>query len=329
MNQRIADGDRMACTIGIVLVAAAGALHWLMPLLGFLLTLLAPAVAHSADRPLPETVYFASLDEQKTELVGYLFLPERARERHPAIVMLHGRAGPYSSKVATGCTRVGRGIQSPCGAATLSRRHAEWGRFWAERGYAALHVDSFGPRGKAHGFGRNTHDDPDRDDVNERTVRPMDAYGALAYLRTRPDVIPDRIGVQGWSNGGSTTLNVMGIYNPALDNATPETGFRAGMAFYPGCGKRALFDDGRYLTYAPLIAFLGGADEEVSPDICTHVLEKAQATGGSRVEFIVYPDATHNFDDPGEAHQRIEANHTATVAAKEKAEAFFRAALRP
>jgi len=96
MNQRIADGDRMACTIGIapisLVLVAVGVWHWLLPLLGFLLTLLAPAVAQSEDRPLPETVYFASLDEARTALVGYLFLPEHARERHPAIVMQIGRA---------------------------------------------------------------------------------------------------------------------------------------------------------------------------------------------------------------------------------------------
>ena len=39
--------------------------------------------------------------------------------------------------------------------------------------------------------------------VSEITVRPLDAYAALKYLRTRPDVKPDRIGIQGWSNGGS------------------------------------------------------------------------------------------------------------------------------
>ena len=36
-----------------------------------------------------------------------------------------------------------------------------------------------------------------------------DAYGALAWLRTRPDVDGARIGLQGWSNGGSATLAAM------------------------------------------------------------------------------------------------------------------------
>ena len=80
-----------------------------------------------------------------------------------------------------------------------------------------------------------SHDDADRDDVNERTVRPLDAEGALTFLRSRSDVVPDRIFLQGWSNGASTVLNVM--YRQA---SKPAGGFRAAMALYPGCGCHSL-----------------------------------------------------------------------------------------
>jgi dienelactone hydrolase len=42
-----------------------------------------------------KTVHFESEDHQ-TKLVGYLFEPE-VGGRHPAVVLLHGRAGAYSS----------------------------------------------------------------------------------------------------------------------------------------------------------------------------------------------------------------------------------------
>lgn len=46
---------------------------------------------------LPRTVNFPSGDG-KTELTGYLFEPEGKKGmRVPAVVMLHGRAGAYSS----------------------------------------------------------------------------------------------------------------------------------------------------------------------------------------------------------------------------------------
>src|SRR5215468_6750187 len=92
-------------------------------------------------------------------LLVALALPKVASAETPAIVMLHGRSGPYSTNVNEDCTWVGRSISSDCDATTLSKRHAMWGQYWAERGYLALLVDSFGPRGKAHGFGRFTHGD--------------------------------------------------------------------------------------------------------------------------------------------------------------------------
>jgi carboxymethylenebutenolidase len=282
------------------------------------------AASRTAAGEIPQTVYFPSQDG-KTELVGYLFAPS-GRGPHPAVVMLHGRAGPYSSNVNRDCTFVTRTGRSPCNASTLSKRHVQWGRFWSERGYLALHVDSFGPRGKAHGFGCGTHDDPQREDVNERNVRPLDGYGALAYLRTRADVIGERVGLQGWSNGGSTTLNAMGVKNPGRQASGPGSGFRAAMAFYPGCGKGSLYQE-PYRAYGHLMVFLAGEDEEVSPQICAKTLDQAKSAG-TDVEFVVYPGASHGFDDPGAKRQGVPANSQATQDAMRRAESFFRRALQ-
>jgi dienelactone hydrolase len=189
-------------------------------------------------------------------------------------------------------------------AATLSKRHQSWGEYWAEHGFVALLPDSFGPRGKARGFSRFTHGDADREDVNERTVRPLDAEGALKYLQSRSDVTAQRIYLQGWSNGASTTLNVM--YRQAQAGGS---GFRAAMAFYPGCGPDALLSRD-YETTAPITVFLGSDDEEVSPEACHRVLDPA-AGKGSPVTLVDYEDATHDFDDPGRKRQREPGNQDA------------------
>ncbi len=49
----------------------------------------------TAHKPVPETVHFPSANGGVT-LIGFLFKPSGGGS-HPAIVMLHGRAGPYSS----------------------------------------------------------------------------------------------------------------------------------------------------------------------------------------------------------------------------------------
>ena len=274
------------------------------------------AARHASDIAVATTEHFASADG-RTELVGYLFMPAGAGP-HPAVVMLHGRAGPYSSNVNAGCTTVGPGIESPCNAATLSKRHVMWGEYWAAHGYLALLVDSFGPRGRAHGYGRFTHDDPDRDAVNERTVRPLDAEGALAWLLARPDVQRDRVMLQGWSNGASTALNAMARQASGA-TANKAARFRAALVFYPGCGPKALISQ-HDVADAPLWAFLGSDDEEVSPLVCADVLH--HATGGP-VAVTVYPGATHDFDDPGAARQAVAGNRAAKDDAMGRAAALF------
>jgi dienelactone hydrolase len=273
--------------------------------------------AHAAppSGALPDRVTFASADGATT-LVGYVFKPEGPHAaRTPAIVMMHGRAGAYSSAA-----------NDKYDASTLSRRHQAWGRIWAEQGYLAILVDGFGPRGYPHGFPRFSYDSRP-DTLNEITVRPLDAYGALAYLRTRQDVIADRIAIQGWSNGGSATLATMSRTAPGISAPTPATGFRAGLVFYPACGMKGQFNDG-ILPYAPVRVFQGSADEEVSPRRCADLVKKSQALGGD-IQFRLYEDATHDFDDPSPSHQDNDANAEATEDVIVRATEFLARVLTP
>jgi dienelactone hydrolase len=268
------------------------------------------AAVSIASSKAPETVHFPAANGS-VKLVGYLFAPT-GNGPHPAIVMLHGRAGPYSSAA-----------HGRFDATTLSKRHKQWGEFWAQRGYVALLVDSFGPRGYAEGFPRGSYADrPDA--VSEQTVRPLDAYGALKYLRSRHDVIPDRIGVQGWSNGAMTVLVTMSELSPGLDHPSTATRFRAALAEYPGCGMDAV--KGEWRPYAPVLMLLGSADEEVSPKRCESFAKRAQKAGGA-LEYHVFDGAEHNYDDPGNAKQSNPANATATAETQRMAEAFFAKAL--
>jgi dienelactone hydrolase len=254
-----------------------------------------------------EPVSFPSRDGT-TQLTGYLFKPGTPGP-HPAVVMLHGRSGPYSS--------LAKGVYS---AETLSKRHKMWGGFWAERGYLALLVDSFSPRGYPQGFARHSYSQRPPE-VSEQHVRPLDAYGALDYLRARSDVLAGRIGVQGWSNGGMTVLAALAPHPPGLADPTPVNGFRAALAFYPGCRAQEKQDD--YKPYAPLLMFVGTEDEEVSPVICLRFAARVQAGGGG-LEAVSYEGAQHAFDDPGKTKQSREANRLATADSMQMAEAFFR-----
>ena len=186
------------------------------------LTCAAGPLAAEEDAPIPERVTFMSADG-RTSLVGYVYKPTMpVGERVPAVVMMHGRAGAYSERA--------HGVFD---ATTLSLRHRAWGREWTEAGYIAILVDGFGPRGYPQGFPRFSYNDRP-EELSETTVRPLDAYGALAYLRSRPDVIPDRIGLQGWSNGGSAAISTMSVEAPGIISPTAATGFPSGARFLSG-----------------------------------------------------------------------------------------------
>ena len=238
--------------------------------------------------------------------------------------MLHGRAGPYSSAKP--------GVVS---ATNLAARHRMWGEFWAQRGYLALHVDSFSPRGYAQGFGKGSYRTRPAA-VDEQTVRPLDAWGALDYLRNRDDVIKNRIGVQGWSNGAMTALAAMAPHPPQvapeiadrvrLAPPTPDSGFRAALVQYPGCGAQEKQAD--YAPYAPMLMLLAADDDEVSPAICNRLARAVQGRGG-RLEVVTYAGAHHSYDDPGKAKQSHAPNAQALADTRVRAEAFFRNHLQP
>ncbi len=266
------------------------------------------AAAAAEDGPPPERVTFMSADGHTT-LVGYVFKPTHmSAPRVPAVVMMHGRAGAYSTRA--------NGIYD---AATLSPRHKAWGHEWARAGYIAVLVDGFGPRGYPQGFGRFSYDSRPAE-LSEVTVRPLDAAGALAWLRTRSDVMPDRIGMQGWSNGASTVLAALSPHAP--NEAAPTSGFRAALAFYPACSLKGVFDAVPMRPYAPLLVLHGTADEEVSYRRCAKLVEQSRAAG-SQAEIALYEGATHDFDAPIRARQEHAANAQATADAIKRSLEFF------
>jgi len=274
---------------------------------------LAPSLGGMAraedEGPLPERVTFASRDG-RTTLLGYVFKPAAMpTARLPAVVMMHGRSGAYSTRA--------NGVYD---ASTLSLRHKAWGQEWARAGYIAVLVDGFTPRGYPQGFGRFSYESRPAE-LSEVTVRPLDAAGALAWLQGRSDVLADRIGLQGWSNGGSTVLAAL---SPQASNAAaPTSGFRAALAFYPGCGLKGVFDTMPMRPYAPLLLLHGMADEEVSHKRCASLVEQSRAAGSVAVAIKLYPGATHDFDSPAGNRRSVAANAAATADAIKVSEKFF------
>ena len=254
----------------------------------------------------PRTVSFPSADG-KTTLTGYLFAPAGRPKTAPAVVLMHGRSGAYSS--------FARGNYS---SITIDKGIRNWADLWAAQGYWALVVDSFGPRG----FPAGVEGGSDPPSTSAVSVRPLDAYGALRYLRASPRVKPDRIALQGWSDGGSAVLAAMSSQISALEGGH---GFRVAVALYPGCGLDSHLKDG-YAPYAPVRIFIGSKDGENSTAACERLVSAGRAKGGD-IAIDVLEGATHGYDDAMRPRPAVPANATATAETRHRAIAFVAAAL--
>jgi dienelactone hydrolase len=193
----------------------------------------------------------------------------------PAVVQLHGCAG-------------------------LEAQSFRWARWFADHGYAALVVDSFGPRG-VKGDCRSGPDEP------PITARFDDAFGALRYLQSLPEVRADRVAAIGWSQGGVYAMAV--INGPSLERAgrrgvalpiigSTTGGFAAGIGVYPG----GCFSLVKEQVVRPLLVLIGEADDWTPAAKCREMVE-AMRSRGADATIVTYPGAYHYFDVEG---QRLE-----------------------
>jgi len=174
----------------------------------------------------------------------------------PAVIALHGCGGLSNT----------RGVINP--------RHADWAERLQSAGFIAIFPESFSSRG----LGSQCN-------VRDRDVRSKDrAYDAFAtaeWLASRPDVDRHRIGLLGWSNGGTSVLSASRTIR-----APKGVEFRQAVAFYPGCKAMAEED---FRARIPLTILHGLADDWTVPEPCRSL---------SGVRFIGYDGAHHDFDHP-------------------------------
>jgi dienelactone hydrolase len=195
-----------------------------------------------------------------------------------------------------------------------------WGEWLGTLGYVAILPDSLSPRNMSTACG-----------VSGLTFREhaLDGLGALAYLRSQPDVIPTKIAVMGWSHGGAATLISA---SARFINATHPGGggYQAAIAFYPPC---VAFQDGNLAT--PLLILMGSADDWTPPDRCVERGTSLQ-TGGTPIEWKVYKGAMHTFDEPSPNRvvrisgrtYHLEYDRTAAKDAHDQVQRFLRAYLQ-
>lgn len=235
-----------------------------------------------------EKVRFASLDGKDgaapTQLDGYLFRTSKPGPS-PAVVFLHGCGGLIS------------GISH-----RIMSRETDWAAKLNAAGITVLMVDSFASRGSGEMCSRSGF----KEWLYLR--RPADAHGALAYLQTLPQVMPDRIGMIGWSNGGGAVLFALGKRNSGKPTSFSGPGFRAAIAFYPGsCSTQRMGAD--WAPTVPLLILTGQEDVWTPAGPCKELVDRATSRGAP-VDFHAYLGAYHDFDWPGLKRRELPAYTT-------------------
>jgi dienelactone hydrolase len=237
-----------------------------------LLVVAGPVFAQETMQP----VTVPSLDG--TKLTGY-FYPSAAKGPSPAVVFLHGCGGMLKKE----------------GGA--DGRTTAWAQHLVAQGYAVLAIDSFTARGIV------SMCKPADSDGAIHKARDGDAYGALAWLRARPDIARGRLGVIGWSQGGGVVLRAI-----ATRKRPREHEFGAAIAFYPA-GCSADERGPRWRTTVPLQVLMGDADVWTRAAPCQAFIDRA-AAAGSPASIHLYPGAYHDFDRTGKPVHPVPAYRT-------------------
>lgn len=204
-------------------------------------------------------------------LPGLWFAPAGAAPV-PAVVLLHGCSGAFDRQGG-----LGERLRD-----TAQRLNA--------LGVAALVVDSLTPRGERQICTQR---------LGTRKVtqaqRRRDALGALRWLSAHEGVDPRRLGLIGWSNGGSTVLAATNRRQPEVAAAQVVPAFA--VAFYPGCQSDLTRG---YEAAAPLLLLVGAEDDWTPPGPC----QALAAAGGAGVQIQTFEGAVHGFDGTGPVRLR-------------------------
>jgi len=276
------------------------------------------------DVEIPGKLHLEGLD-----VPGKLYVPilEEGARPMPAVVLLHGSGGLFATPDDTVDTR-GR----PC-SPELEPQFSRWGERLARLGYVVLMPASHDARGFCDYYGDRDRIPDDFDEPRERLLgRLYDTDAASRHLCGLPEVDCDRLGLLGFSHGGSTVMlalhwqlrRALGELGSELDLDLPiaplppgAPNFQLGIAYYPGCGLESVVHMSSDPSDNPMDMYFPDADlylehgskDDLVEDCSVDFGEgrrQLQSAAVARADDLpdpyhirVHTDARHGFDNAG------------------------------
>jgi dienelactone hydrolase len=264
-----------------------------------------------------QEAYWSEVESQGLSLPVFVSVPEGIGP-FPTVMVLHGCGGLVKS----------------LGSKDLETHFQHWIDYGITNKVVMVFPDSFSPRGFSEFCNMLPPGDAVCSPAYERT---KDVYSVLDWLSSQPFADINRVGLLGFSHGGSTALSAVhqtsnehrskiwtvrsnGVtYEVPAPTDLPEgLSFKAVSVYYPGAGFYGYFND-TYRPIAPIQIHAAELDPlYTSGNVETLIETAGQNATNNPVELFVYGGAAHSFDGASSGPD-LEAN----IAARKRTMEWF------
>ena len=195
---------------------------------------------------------------QEIDAQGWLIFPEKGKGPFPVIFCVHG-------------------------SDNWGGHHHEHIVNFLEAGFAIFRVHSFDSRGIASTV---------EDQMSVTAAMMMvDTFEAMKIVSKHPDVDSSRLGITGWSLGG--TVSFYSFWEPLAEKLAPEgERFKCCLPFYPATYIKPL--ENRWNS-GPILNLVGESDNYTPASLVQTMSEIINNSGGNS-SVISYPGGEHSFD---------------------------------
>lgn len=205
----------------------------------------------------------------KATVNASLSFPKKGLPPFPAMVIAHGSAGP-------------------------TPQLNQWVQLFNNMGMATIVVDSFGSRGVPSVMADQL--------LLPETVNVVDSLVALKMLANHPQVDSNKIGIIGFSRGGSAAFRTAfeSFRQTVIAN---DLRFAFHISVYGGCNQVYWSPN---ISGSSILNLVGEADDYSTAEPCIDLAQKMK-NSGAKVETIIYPKAHHAWDSLLPVHYEAKA----------------------